>query len=605
MTNINQRIIDEYNQAQTLAALQQARRQLGSEIAAQDPSYFGVNIADTGQPMYPLDNRIDDIYTGADILASDNRVTGYIARKLNDMGVPLAGIAPTMDMLDFTPVGTAEGLYDTYVAAPNVVRDLRDGNYSGAAMNAGIAGLGILDAAASLAPIAGAVSDPVIRAARNLDTGKLSADLQGIGRSIASGDLGQLGEVFQPAGTPRSLSAGSPNITGVVNSVNAIPEESLANAVPFTRSGSDYFDAPRADGGRAKDPALYTPFSTIKQTQTAPSDWEVTGRILTDQLETPTTMTAEGLQAAGFTDMYGFPADATMPATIIDTVNGRRLENPVLQQAGHAYTDYAGRGFASDYPVMTSKNNAWQQTYDEGGKPIVTPMVMGPKGGDFSQHVSQTQAQLIRDAANAGEIDPNFVPKLPENMRGNFVGLLDARLPAYLESLTGGQRGALMKALDTGPAQNAGVPSVAATRFATMDPNLINANLLDSGYRMFQPEQSDFILRHGGDLHSTYTGAVNRVGDSMTMGDTRPWYLMFPDEAGPKMEAATKSGANMLNTNAMPKDLRAFQMNPKLRQTIDNQWVDTNMMYDEILRNEGKAAADQYAYDALLTRMYR
>ena len=161
-----------------------------------------------------------------------------------------------------------------------------------------------------------------------------------------------------------------------------------------------------------------------------------------------------------------------------------------------------------------------------------------------------------------------------------------------------------MKAVDTGPAQSAGIPSVAATRFATMDPNLINSNLLDSGYRMFQPEQTDFVYRHGGDLHSTYTGAVNRVGDSMTMGDTRPWYLMFPDVAGPKMEAATKPGANRLNTNAMPKDLRAFQMNPQLRQTIDDQWVEANMRYDEILRSEGKAAADDYAYDALISRIY-
>ena len=450
------------------------------------------------------------------------------------------------------------------------------------------------------------VDDAAARLASDIQArgGTLAADATGLGRGLLARDPEMIGEVFQTSQPRRSLSAGSANTSGLGNALSYIPEEQLRGAVPFTRSGSEYFSAPRQSGGRAKDPALYTPFSTIKQDRLAPSDWSVSGRIIADQLETPTAITAEDLQRLGYTVMYPYPADATMAATIVDEVNGLALDTPVLQQAGHAYPDYAGRGFASDRGVLTSKNNIWRSAYAAGGKPIVTPMVMGAKGGDFSQHVSQTQAQLIRAAAERGLIDPNFAPKIPEKMRENFVGLLDPRFPAYMESLTGGERGALMKSLDTAPAMSAGVPSVAATRFATMDPNLINSNMLESGYRLFQPEEADSVLTHGGDLHSTYDASVNRIGDSMTMGETRPWYLMFPDEAGPKMEMSTRSGANMLNTNAMPKDLRAFQMNPKLHQVIDDQWVHTNMMYDEILRSEGREAADQYAYDSLISRVY-
>lgn len=151
----------------------------------------------------------------------------------------------------------------------------------------------------------------------------------------------------------------------------------------------------------------------------------------------------------------------------------------------------------------------------------------------------------------------------------------------------------------------ANIPSVAATRWATMDPNLIGADLLSSGYRVFEPAPSDVIRRHGGDIHATYGAYVNKVGPSMTMGDPRPWYLMFPDVAYPSMVSATKKGANMLRTDALPKDLRKFQMNTKLRQTIDPEWVDVNSRYDEILASQGKEAADLFAYDALVNRATR
>ena len=43
-------------------------------------------------------------------------------------------------------------------------------------------------------------------------------------------------------------------------------------------------------------------------------------------------------------------------------------------------------------------------------------------------------------------------------------------------------------------------------------------------------------------------------------------------------------------------------MNPNMSQKMDNQWVDAQMTYEEILRNQGKEAADMYALDALVNR---
>ena len=395
---------------------------------------------------------------------------------------------------------------------------------------------------------------------------------------------------------------GGANLGGLYYALGRLPEGTLENAVPFTRRGSEDFAPRRAGDSRAKDPSLYTDFSTIKQDRIAPAEWEVTGRRLQGLSDTPTTMTPADIKNK-FDVLYGYPADATMLDVIIDSVNGVRLPNPTLQQAGHTFTDRPVYGFASEPQAMAARNNAWQAAMDEGQRVAVSPMVMGPKGGDFSQHVGQTMAQLIRGAEN--EIDPSFAPNLPGNASEYLTGLLDPRLPYFIEGLKGGERGKFMKALDTGPAAKAGVPSAAAARWATTDPNLMGASLLDSGYRLFEPAKDDFLRRHGGELHSTYGAIVDKAGPSMTMGGPRPWYLMYPDLAFPRMNASTKPGANMPKANAMPKDLRGFQMNPNLRQDIDQQWVDVNSKYDEIRASEGKDAADMFAMDALLARASR
>tara|TARA_R110002124_G_scaffold55106_1_gene155995 strand:- start:493 stop:2181 length:1689 start_codon:yes stop_codon:yes gene_type:complete len=390
----------------------------------------------------------------------------------------------------------------------------------------------------------------------------------------------------------------------VLTAVDRISDEDLAAAVPFTRASG--LAPPRSGGGRAKDPALYTPYSSKKQVGVAPSDWTVSGRNVDSATVPPEFMTAEGLQRRGFTDMSGFVADGSMANVIIDELNGLQLPRSVMQQGGHNFGDNAeGLAFMSDTGAMSAKNKIWQSNRDAGKRSIVTPMTMGTAGGDFNAHQAMTLAQAIRAAGDAGMIDPSFAPLrgaaknnnrlLPEGM-----GLLDPDLEAYVANLSGGQRSAFAKSLDTAPAINAGVPSVAATRWATTDPNLTDQATLNSGYRLFEPEVSDFFLYP--ENHASYNAAVRRVGNNMTMGDPRPWYLQFPDEAYSRMVASTPSGSNMLKPEAMPKDLRSFQMNPKLNQPIDDQWVETNMIYDEMVKSRGKEAADMYAIDAMVNR---
>jgi len=296
-------------------------------------------------------------------------------------------------------------------------------------------------------------------------------------------------------------------------------------------------------------------------------------------------------------------ADSTMADTIVDEINGVRLPRSVMQQGGHSFGDRGNRGFASEDVALGTKEKVWRDIVEGGGRPAVTPMTMGAAGGDFSMHQTMNLAQMIR--AMSDDIDPNFTPLrgaaknnnrfLPEGM-----GLLNPELPEYLSRLKGGDRAAFVKALDTKAAMDAGVPSVGAVRWATTNPDLINPPTLSSGYRVFEPKTGGFF--DYGDNHASYNATIDRVGENMTMGDPRPWYLQFPDAAYPKIVASTPKGANMLKPEAMPKDLRGFQMNPKMSQPIDDQYVEANMTYNEILREQGKDAADMYAIDAMVNR---
>ena len=424
------------------------------------------------------------------------------------------------------------------------------------------------------------------------------SDLMAANKSASGGILSTAAaDELRSSNVPRQMPSNN-----VLDPVDRLTPEQLAGAVPFERTSG--FAEPRVGGGRAKDPALFTPFSSKKQSGVAPSDWSVSGRRLSSETEAPRLKSAEELQDAGFTDMFGFVADSTMGDTIFDRINDVELPRSVMQQGGHEFGDNIdGRGFASDDVALGTKEKAWRQAVDDGGKPIVTPMTMGTAGGDFSMHETMNLAQLI--GAMSDSIDPDFVPlrgaaKNNERFLPEGMGLLSPELPAYLSNLKGGERAAFVKSLDTAPALKAGVPSVGAVRWASTAPELAGQPLLSSGFRAFEPKTGGFF--NYGDNHASYNATIDRVGENMTMGELRPWYLQFPDEAYPKMVASTPKGSNMLKTEALPKDIRGFQMNPNMSQKMDNQWVDAQMTYEEILRNQGKEAADMYALDALVNR---
>lgn len=454
------------------------------------------------------------------------------------------------------------------------------------------------------AAVAGRAAMPAAQAVQEGLLG-FSMGAQDVGRAVVD-RLNQPGQMPTLYSNPFFGPIGTPQTRGLLNELDFADAYNLQNATPFQRLGSSQFAAPRQAAGRATDLALYTPYSTRRQSVVAPSDWEVSGVALPGSgaaARTPADFEG-GL-------LFGYPADSTPIDEVITSLNNIPLPRGVLQQGGHRFPDQ-GLGFASDERVLTPRVNTWNQIYESGRTPYVSPMTMGTAGGDFALHPALTMAQAIRGSAD--NIDPNFVPKLPAALSETFPGLTDPRITSWVQSLTGTQRSAFMKALDTGPAMAAGVPSAAAVRWATTDAPLQGADLLSSGFRVFQPEYGRVAPSDVGG-HYTYGATIGREGDSMTLGGPRPWSLMFPDVAFGKItdsaNLAERRGRRMAGSNelpdakAMPKDLRAFQMNPNLSQEMDAQWVDTNSMYDEMMQKFGPEMANRYALEAMFARAAR
>jgi len=501
-----------------------------------------------------------------------------------------------VEPMSFTPMDAAKFIAEATpiigdaMAAKEIYDELQkpDPDLGYVAVLGGAALLGLI-------PLIGDAASPAIK---KVGKGLLDmADRIEVDPSMMGSTFGNIRLNPKSSNVPRNMPANN-----VLDKVDNLSKEKLESAVPFVKTSN--FAKPRVGGGRAKDPALFTNFSSKKQTGVSPSDWEVKGRRITSGIETPDYKTVEDLRREGFTDLFGFTADGTYADTIIDEFNGIKLDRPVMFEGGHQYGD-GGLGFASDATALTSKQNAWARNKEAGGRPIVTPLTMGAKGGDFSAHQAMLAAQAI--LSNADNIDPNFVPLLGAAKNNNRLlpegmGLLNPELSNYLAGLKGGQRSAFVRSLDTSPALQSNVPSMGAVRWAGTAPELTDKALLSGGFRMFEPDIDPDGLLNYGNPHSTYNASIDRVGNNMTMGDVRPWYLQFPDFATPRMIENTPSGSNMLNPNAMPKELRAAQMNPNISQKMDDQYEDMNMMYNEILKSQGKDAADMYAMDAALNR---
>ena len=391
------------------------------------------------------------------------------------------------------------------------------------------------------------------------------------------------------------VDAAAPSVRGLLDEVpEFVADESgafrLRTPGPFTVRGNEFFDQPHGIA-RKKDPALYTPFSGIKHT-TPPVNYEVSGQIL-PTLTDPTEIDPSVLKGK---TLYFPTGDRTSNQRVIESVNGINLPSPVTTYGGPEYKDYQG-SWASERTALRARENALKEAVAANEEPVLAYMPMGERSGDFSKHMAETYGGMVDGQMSGQNTRTGLDSIIPEKFRkAGYPGIASGEFSQWLAKLDGGKRAAFVKFLDSAGPQGLGMPDVGAARFAVTNPDLVKSDALGVGYRFSVPDMEKGLLFTK--EHPSYGAKLERAPgtQSQTLGFEVPWWI------GARYTAASKVSKKGY---ALPKDIKSYMGNPRLKQTVDDQWVEEVSTYGDMLRGEGEGAAQRYArglLDAILAR---
>lgn len=268
------------------------------------------------------------------------------------------------------------------------------------------------------------VDDAAARLAADIQArgGALAADATGLGRGLLARDPEMIGEVFQPSGMARGLSADAP--AGIVTpyaDVEVIDPRDIIGAkisptpADLTRAGS-YYEGIDAAGTTRRTPLLGGPLFPLQQ---AYSDADVAW--LVNSLSKGSTKLGKDSDFLAVTAMA--PRAHQSNASINDAFLGT-LE---------AYVN-SGRISPDVLPVINEK---------------------------------------VREFG-ASTVDPDL------QILKNFIGFGDPNFDEYMRDLTFDQRAAIAKKMQTPEMQNYGVPNMQRILDATIQPEFAGSNLGDT-----------------------------------------------------------------------------------------------------------------------------
>lgn len=258
------------------------------------------------------------------------------------------------------------------------------------------------------------------------DLGRLSADVQGVGRSVAQGDIGMLGEVFQRAREPRSVGAASKDDTpaGLLmpyEDVEVIDPRDLIGAkisptpADLTKAGS-YYEGIDAAGTTRRTPLQGGPLFPL---QKAYSDADIAW--LVDSASKGSTKLGKDSDFVAVTAM-----------------------SPKAHQSNASVNDaYLGT----------------LEAYVESGR--IDPEALGL--------INQTIREFGQNTK-----DPDL-----KKLQG-FIGFGSPNFDEYMRGLTFDQRAAIAKQMQAPGMHNYGVPNFQKVLDATIQPEFAGSNLGDT-----------------------------------------------------------------------------------------------------------------------------
>ena len=421
-----------------------------------------------------------------------------LRNRAAQFAVGSSGLDTGMGALDFVP-GTSQAL-----GATDIAHDIGQGDYTGAAEGAAL---------------------PVAMTAAQKFAGPIGRGLSYAGEKIA--------EHARPiAGVAGTAAALSPDDAEAANALKIVRKIGIGHNGPpgFIVTGNQLI---------AKDPAISNIVlskrdlsGNAKQGMRAKDvEYDITPK---GDLQPWKKFNPEDIyNSNGYvTSALG---DRSRAGALLNSINGVQFENPINLQGGGEFKRsledpaiWASRESAVK-GMRTGLNKAIKaQNIPEDAPIYMSHTIMGYPSLDSTQMMAQailrqinpTISKISPDSANAFD---TYVRRFHPDWPG-ILNPEDAE--RYLKTNEAGTRtSGILQALDKATEQKGGLPNLGAARLAVMEPRLMSADQLSSGFAISKLDPS---MRGNTVAHETYTTPM--YGEYM--GGTEhqiPAHLMFPD----------------------------------------------------------------------------
>ena len=284
--------------------------------------------------------------------------------------------------------------------------------------------------------------------------------------------------------------------------------------------------------------------------------------------------------------------DKSPAGRMLHEINGVPLvegkaSKPVNQQGGGEFgrsTEDPNAPWASRASAVKGMHTKINKAIREQGIPEDAPIfmshtIMGNPSVDSTQMMAQSMLRQIEplrskiSRSEAEKFDDFVGSKLP-----GWPGILNPQeAEAFMAAdKTGTRAGLLVKAFDKAGPQQSGFPNLGAARFANMEPRLVSADQLSSGFSLGKLDRNfqGPINRIDSDVHETYNMPF-RGEYAGGMKYQVPAEYMFPN---------WWKAMKPLDKNDIPVTMTGKQQTMLLQQPVqraDQQWLDNIMRYLE------------------------
>ena len=349
-------------------------------------------------------------------------------------------------------------------------------------------------------------------------------------------------------------------------SVFGVPEDVQQKNVDRAMEAAS-FAAPIARIGPKKqaliDAGYYHPIGGGKKLEVPISEM-----LFTAQENTPkvarTIISPESMQGSTIIPAVG---DRTAAGMLLTDIGGKPLNSPVQLEGGadfmRTHAPY-GAAWASDKGVITALSKKVREAGEKGD--VYMPHVaMSHTSGDFSNMMADALLEQMR-ATNISKTAKLEFDRSMRKVRPEWKGIDNPETLADMKS-NGAIRTAFVAEANLDKYANRGFPSIARTRVAITDPNLMDVPMHSTGYTVAKMNPEGLVIDQPQAPHGSYS---HQLGGTYAGGFEKPIPrdIMFPDFYAKRRAM----GADVAG------DMRSFQLGNPV-QVGNQQWLDGIMRY--------------------------